>query len=90
MYVYIVRCRDGTLYTGVAADPGARVRLHNEGKGAKYTRSRRPVKLIHIEEHGGRGRALRREAEIKRWTRDEKIALVKRAVCKRDRVKQLS
>lgn len=73
--VYIVRCVDGTLYTGVAKDVAARLERHNAGKAAKYTRSRLPVELIHVEPAGGRGAALRRELEIKRMGRVEKEKL---------------
>ena len=74
-YVYIVRCADRTLYTGVAKDLAARVGAHNSGRGAKYTRSRLPVKLVYREPATDRGVALRREHEIKRMTRQAKRAL---------------
>jgi putative endonuclease len=77
-YVYIVRCADRTLYTGVARDLAARIDAHNAGRGAKYTRSRRPVKLVYQETAPDRGAALRREHAIKRLTRAEKQALAKR------------
>lgn len=76
-HVYIVRCADSSLYTGVAIDVRARVASHNAGKGAKYTRGRRPVKLVYAEPAGSRGAALRREAAIKRLPRDAKQALVR-------------
>ena len=75
-YVYIVRCADGTLYTGYARDPDARALAHNRGLGAKYTSGRRPVALIHVERHRTRGQALRREHEIKRWPRAKKERLL--------------
>lgn len=65
-YVYMVSCADGSLYTGVATDIDARVATHNSGKGAKYTRGRRPVVLVYQETHAARGAALRRESAIKR------------------------
>lgn len=65
-YVYIVRCADETLYTGIARDPAVRVAIHNKGTGAAYTRARRPVVLVHQEPATDRGAALRREAAIKR------------------------
>ncbi len=65
-HVYIVRCNDGTLYTGTAKELEARILKHNRGVGAKYTRSRRPVRLVYSEIALGRGAALRRESEIKR------------------------
>ena len=77
-YVYIVRCADRTLYTGVARDLNARIEAHNTGRGAKYTRARLPVKLIYQEPAADRGAALRREHAIKRLSRGEKRALAKR------------
>lgn len=74
--VYILRCADGSLYTGVAIDVRARVATHNAGKGAKYTRGRRPVKLVYREPAGSRGAALKREAAIKRLPTAVKRALV--------------
>jgi len=70
-----VRCADRTLYTGVAKDLPARIRAHNAGRGAKYTRSRLPVKLVYSERARDRSAALRREHEIKRLTRGAKRAL---------------
>lgn len=76
-FVYVVRCADDTLYTGTATDVTARVRKHNAGKGARYTRSRRPVRLVWFAAvRGGRGPALRREAAIKRLSRKKKLALI--------------
>jgi putative endonuclease len=63
--VYVVECADGSLYTGIAVDVAARVAQHNQGVGARYTRSRRPVQLVHVETAADRGAALRREYEIK-------------------------
>ena len=74
-FVYIVRCADGTLYTGYAADLAQRCAAHNDGKGAKYTASRRPVTLVYQEEHATTGDALRREAALKKLTRAQKEAL---------------
>ena len=65
-HVYIVRCVDETLYTGIARDIERRIAKHNEGTGAAYTRARRPVVLVHQEPATDRGAALRREAAIKR------------------------
>ena len=76
-YVYIVRCADRTLYTGVARDLSARIEAHNLGRGAKYTRARLPVKLIYQETAVDRSAALRREHAIKRLSRAEKRALAK-------------
>jgi uncharacterized protein (TIGR02453 family) len=75
-FVYLARCADGTLYTGVTTDPAARERAHNAGRGAAYTRSRLPVSLVHLEPATGRGAALRRELAIKRLKRKEKEAMV--------------
>jgi putative endonuclease len=78
-YVYIVRCVDRTLYTGVARDLTARLAVHNAGRGAKYTRTRLPVTLVYHETATDRAAALRREHEIKRLSRAEKSALVRQA-----------
>jgi len=75
-FVYVVRCRDGSLYTGVSTDVAARVATHNDGDGARYTRSRRPVRLVHVERKRSRSSALRREAAIKALPRPEKLALI--------------
>ena len=75
-YVYIVQCADDSLYTGVAKDVEMRVSQHNAGKGAKYTRARLPVRLVHREPVADRGSALRREYEIKGMTRERKRQLV--------------
>ena len=77
-YVYILRCADRTLYTGVTTDTGKRLADHNAGKGARYTRSRLPVDLVYVEEVADRGAALRRESEIKRLKSTAKRALVGR------------
>ena len=77
-FVYLARCADGSLYTGVTTDPARRERAHNRGRGAAYTRSRRPVRLVHLEPARDRGAALRRELEIKRMTRAGKEALMGR------------
>ena len=75
-FVYIVRCADGTLYTGTAKDLAARERAHNEGRGARYTSGRRPVTIVYAESHGSRSLALRREYQLKRLTRARKESLV--------------
>ena len=75
-FVYIVRCADGTLYTGYARDPHARERVHNHGRGARYTAGRRPVCLVYSEAFESRGEALRREYQMKRWARSKKEALI--------------
>ncbi|MEO7986582.1 MAG: TIGR02453 family protein [Gemmatimonadales bacterium] len=75
-FVYIARCGDGSLYTGITTDPDRREALHNAGRGAAYTRSRRPVRLVYREGATDRGAALRREAAIKRLDRARKEAMV--------------
>lgn len=75
-YFYLARCDDGSLYAGTCIDLRARERMHNEGKGAKYTRSRRPVKIIYSEKFVTLGEARRREAEAKRLTKSAKERLV--------------
>lgn len=74
-YVYILSCADGTFYTGWTTHLEERVNTHNQGKGSKYTRSRRPVKLLYWEEYSDKGEALRREAAIKKMTRKQKEEL---------------
>jgi putative endonuclease len=77
-HVYIVRCADGSLYTGYARDPARRVALHNSGRGARYTSGRRPVRLVYSESFDAIGDALKREYEVKRWPRRKKEALIDR------------
>ena len=74
--VYILRCADGTLYTGIAPDVEKRLQKHNEGKGAKYTRGRGPVELVYREELVNRAEASKREYQIKQLSRPEKLALI--------------
>ena len=74
--VYILRCGDGTLYTGCTNDLPRRLRAHQAGRGAKYTRSRLPVELVYQEAAPDRSAALRREATIKRLDRGAKLALI--------------
>ncbi len=76
-YVYILRCADGTLYTGWTNDVERRVRTHNLGKGAKYTRGRLPAELVYREACESKSRALIRERAIKKMTREEKEALIR-------------
>lgn len=75
-YTYILECADKTLYCGYTNDVEARVRTHNEGEGAKYTRPRLPVRAVYVEEFETRSEAMSREAKIKRLTRAEKLALI--------------
>ena len=74
-YTYLLRCADGTLYCGWTNDLEKRVAAHNAGMGAKYTKPRRPVELAYYETFATKQEAMRREAEIKRLTRQEKLAL---------------
>lgn len=76
--VYVLRCVDGSLYTGVTNDLRRRLAAHGRGLGAKYTRHRRPVSLVYAVPASGRGAALSREAAIKRLSRSAKLALVLR------------
>ncbi len=77
-FVYIVRCADGSLYTGYARDPRARMHAHNSGRGARYTSGRRPVKLVYSEACSTISAALKREYQLKQWTRAQKQALIRR------------
>ena len=74
-YTYILKCADGTLYTGWTNDIEKRLKAHNAGKGAKYTKGRRPVQLVYSEEFETREEAMKREYEIKQMTRKEKEEL---------------
>ena len=85
-YTYIVKCSDETLYTGWTNDLEKRLRAHNSGKGAKYTKTRRPVKLVYYEEHETKNEAMSREYAIKQLTRREKELLIKgnRNLCEKE------
>ena len=83
-FVYIVRCADGTFYTGYARNPRARELAHNNGRGAKYTAGRRPVRLVYQEAFRSVGKALAREYTVKQLTRVQKNALVVRGRRPRD------
>ncbi len=74
-YTYLVECADGTLYCGWTTDPEKRLAAHNAGKGSKYTRSRRPVRLVYLESFSSKHDAMSRESEIKNWSRGRKVAL---------------
>ena len=78
-YVYLLRCADGTLYTGYTDDPVRRTKVHNAGKGAKYTRTRLPVELVYQEACADKSAALRREYEIKQLTRVQKLKLIEQS-----------
>lgn len=75
-YCYIVECADGTYYTGWAIDPHKRLATHNKGRGAKYTKTRLPVKLIYVEEQPDQRTAMKRERAIKKMTRKQKQKLI--------------
>ncbi|WP_286139064.1 GIY-YIG nuclease family protein [Faecalibaculum rodentium] len=76
-FVYILECADNTYYTGWTTDVDRRVTVHNAGKGARYTRCRRPVKLVHVESFGCRQEAMRREWHIKQLSRKQKEELIR-------------
>lgn len=75
-YCYILECADGTFYTGWTTDPPRRERQHNAGRGAKYTRTRRPVKMVYIEAQLDRVTATKRERAIKKMTREQKRKII--------------
>ena len=75
-YVYILACADGSLYTGWTNDLAQRIKAHNSGAGAKYTRSRRPVKLVYAASFPTKEEAMREEWRIKQLTRNEKLTLI--------------
>lgn len=75
-FVYVVECSDGTLYTGYTPDVAKRIKLHNEGKGAKYTRGRTPVTLRYVETFSDKRTALQRERAIKGFSRAQKLRLI--------------
>jgi putative endonuclease len=78
-YTYILRCADGTLYTGWTNDLTHRIKAHNDGAGGKYTRSRLPVELVYYEEYEDKRQAQSREYAIKRLSREEKERLIERS-----------
>ena len=75
-YCYILECADGTFYTGWTTDPPRRERQHNAGRGAKYTRTRRPVRMVYLEDVPSHAAAMKREREIKNLSRERKKRLV--------------
>lgn len=75
-FLYILRCGDGTLYTGITTDVSRRLEAHRQGKGAKYTRGRGPLELVYREECGTHSQALKREWEVKTLPRAEKELLI--------------
>lgn len=81
-YAYLLQCADGTIYGGYTTDLLRRTAAHNNGKGAKYTRSRRPVVLAYHECFDTKSEALRRETALKRLSRDQKLKLIENFNCK--------
>lgn len=77
-YLYILRCKDSTLYTGITTDVEKRFQTHQSGKGAKYTRGRRPLEVVYRELCGTHSDALKREREVKQLSREEKQKLITR------------
>ncbi len=75
-YTYILKCADGSLYTGWTVDVYQRLEAHNSGKGAKYTRTRRPVELVYYETYEEKAQAMSREVKIKQMTRAQKLKLI--------------
>lgn len=75
-YLYILRCKDGTLYTGITTDVEKRFEAHQSGKGAKYTRGRGPLELVYREPCGDHSAALKRELEVKKLAREQKQMLI--------------
>lgn len=75
-FCYILECADGTYYTGWTVDPQRRVAVHNKGRGARYTRTRCPVKLVYVEELPDQKSAMKREIAIKRMKRERKMKLI--------------
>lgn len=78
-YCYLLECADGTFYAGWTTDPPRRLRQHNAGVGARYTRSRRPVRLVYVEACSDRAAAMRRERALKRLSHQEKRQLIRHA-----------
>ena len=79
-YVYILQCKDGSLYTGSTNDYKRRFLEHKEGEGAKYTRAKGVQKIVHVEEFATRNEALKRESNIKSLTREKKLALIDKMI----------
>lgn len=76
-FTYLLRCADDTLYVGHTENLASRERTHNDGKGAKYTAARRPVRMVYAEEHHSVESAIAREQQLKRWSKMKKEALVR-------------
>ena len=80
-YLYVARCGDGSLYTGIATDPRERIKHHNAGRGSAYVRSKRPAVLVYAARCKDRSQALRKEMQVKSWTRQRKLAWLKDRGC---------
>ena len=78
-FVYLIECKDGSLYTGITTDVARRFEEHKSGKGGHYTRAKGAVKVVYTEKKKDRSRASKREAEIKKYSRENKLSLLKRA-----------
>ena len=76
-YAYLLKCSDGSLYAGWTNDPKRRLKAHNSGTASKYTRSRRPVEMVYLEEFDTQSEAMKREAALKMMTREQKLELIK-------------
>lgn len=76
IYVYMLRCKDNSLYTGYTVDIDKRMKMHNEGLASKYTRVRLPTRLVYLEEHQSKGSAMKREYQIKKLSKLQKEALI--------------
>lgn len=75
-YAYMLKCADGSLYSGWTNDPEKRLKAHNDGAASKYTRSRRPVEMVYLERFDSKSEAMRREAALKSLSREQKLALI--------------
>lgn len=89
-YVYVLLCQDGTFYTGYAKNLDVRLNMHEQGKGARYTRVHKPEKLVYIEEFGTRKEAMHREREIKKLGHEEKKRLCQSAIMRRQTLRRKS
>ncbi len=79
-FVYILLCNDGSFYTGISNDPQKRFLDHRSGKGGRYTRLHKPVEIIHLEQLSTKSEALKRETQIKGWSREKKVRILKLSV----------
>jgi putative endonuclease len=89
-YCYILECADGTYYTGWTVNPERRVAVHNQGRGARYTRTRCPVKLVYVEELPDQKSAMKREIAIKRMKRERKMKLIGGRIVRGEKKKEKS